>query len=107
MDAAAIEEIFQSVAPVTIKKFFGGKGVYAQGVIIGCEFEGEMLLKADEKSAPQFEAAGCKQWSYGHNKSGKQVKMPYWSIPESAFDDADEMAKWVRLGLDAEVRAKK
>jgi DNA transformation protein and related proteins len=47
MDKAAIEEIFQSVAPVTVKKFFGGTGVYAHGVIIGCVFEGDLLLKAD------------------------------------------------------------
>ena len=70
MDKAAIEEVFQSVAPVTVKKFFGGTGVYAHGVIIGCVFEGDLLLKADAASAPQFEAAGCKQWAYEHNKTG-------------------------------------
>jgi DNA transformation protein and related proteins len=103
---AAIEEMFQSVGPVTIKKFFGGKGVYAQGVIIGCEFDGDLLLKADAQAAPQFEAAGCSQWTYEH-KSGKPVKMPYWSVPEDAFDDPDIMANWVRLALEAGLRAKK
>ncbi len=106
MDAAAIEEIFQAVGPVTIKKFFGGKGVYAGGVIMACEFEGDLLLKADAETAPLFEAAGCTQWAYEH-KSGKPVKMPYWSIPDNAYDDPDEMAKWVFLALDAGRRAKK
>ena len=106
MDKAAIEEIFQSVAPVTVKKFFGGTGVYARGVIIGCVFDGDLLLKADAATAPQFEAARCQQWGYEHNKTGKQVKMPYWSIPEDAFDDPDVMANWVRLALDAGLRAK-
>jgi DNA transformation protein and related proteins len=104
---ALAEEIFQSIAPVTTKKFFGAIGVYAQGVIIGCLFDDDIMLKADSFSAPQFEAAGCKQWAYEHNKTGKQVKMPYWSIPEDAFDDPDVMATWVKLALDAGLRAKK
>ena len=107
MDNAAIEEVFKSVAPVTVKKFFGGTGVYSHGVIIGCVFDGDLLLKADSATAPQFEAAGCKQWGYEHNKTGKQVKMPYWSIPEDAYDDPDVMATWVKLALDAGMRAKK
>jgi DNA transformation protein len=31
--------------------------------------------------------------------------MPYWSIPDDAFDDPDIMARWVRLAYEAAVRA--
>jgi DNA transformation protein len=33
--------------------------------------------------------------------------MPYWSIPEDAFDDPDEMARWVRLAYEAALRSDK
>ncbi|WP_131195401.1 TfoX/Sxy family protein [Lichenihabitans psoromatis] len=102
MDKAVIEEMFLALGPVTIKRLFGGKGVYHEGRIIAVEVAGEMLLKADPISAPAFEAAGARRWAYTDRK-GKAVGMPYWSIPEEAFDDPDIMAHWVRLA-DAAAR---
>ena len=31
--------------------------------------------------------------------------MPYWSIPDSAMDDPDEMAEWARKAHEAGRRA--
>ncbi len=58
MDNIEIEEMFQALGPVTIKRMFGGKGVYHMGRIVAVEVNSEMLLKADEISGPEFEAAG-------------------------------------------------
>ncbi|QFY60219.1 TfoX/Sxy family protein [Rhizobium grahamii] len=104
MDAAAIEEMFQGLGPVTIKRMFGGKGIYHLGRIIAIELRGEMLLKADEVSSAEFAEAGASQWVY-EGKKGTPVKMPYWSIPDDAFDDPDLMARWVRLAYEAALRA--
>ncbi|AVA21712.1 TfoX/Sxy family protein [Rhizobium sp. CB3171] len=106
MDNIEIEEMFQALGPVTIKRMFGGKGVYHMGRIVAVEVSDEMLLKADEISAPEFEAAGARRWAY-EGKKGKPVNMPYWSIPDDAFDDPDIMARWVRLAYEAAVRAEK
>lgn len=105
MDRDAIEEMFQALGPVTIKRMFGGKGIYHQGRILALEVSDEILLKADEESAPDFAAAGSRQWSY-EGRHGKPVKMPYWSIPDEAFDDPDEMAVWVRRAYEAALRAR-
>lgn len=104
MDAAAIEEMFQGLGPVTIKRMFGGKGIYHLGRIVAIELRGEMLLKADEVSSAEFAEAGASQWVY-EGKKGTPVKMPYWSIPDDAFDDPDLMARWVRLAYEAALRA--
>jgi len=104
MDNEAIHDMFDSLGPVTIRRMFGGKGIYHHGRILALEVDGEILLKADVETAPVFLAAGASQWVYeGKNKP---VKMPYWSIPDAALDDPDEMAKWVRLAYDAALRAK-
>lgn len=105
MDNAAIEEMFETLGPVKIRRMFGGKGIYFEGTILALEVGGEILLKGDAETAPEFEGAGSRQWAY--DGKGKPVKMPYWSIPESAFDDADEMAGWVRLAYAAALRSKK
>ncbi|WP_117191203.1 TfoX/Sxy family protein [Rhizobium terrae] len=104
MDNAGIEEMFEGLGPVSIRRMFGGKGIYHQGLIVAIDLRDEIMLKADDLSGPEFAAAGARQWAY-ENKKGKPVLMPYWSIPEEAFDDPDEMRKWVRLAYDAAIRA--
>jgi len=105
MDRLEIEDLFSGLGPVTIRRMFGGKGVYHQGLIVAIELRDELLLKADAVSAPDFAAAGARQWAYEGKKSGKPVLMPYWSIPVDAYDDPDVMARWTRLAYEAALRA--
>jgi DNA transformation protein len=103
MENTDIEEMFAALGAVTIKRMFGGKGVYHQGRIVAVVVRGEMLLKGDDISGPEFEAAGAKRWAY-EGKKGKPINMPYWSIPEDAYDDPDIMAHWVKLAYAAALR---
>lgn len=106
MDNTDIEDMFQSLGPVTIKRMFGGKGIYHMGRILALEVGDEILLKADDVSASEFEAAGARRWAY-EGKKGKAINMPYWSVPDDAFDDPDIMARWVGLAYQAALRADK
>lgn len=103
MDNEEIEEIFASLGAVTIKRLFGGKGIYHRGLIVGAVMSGEILLKADAETAPRFLAARATQWTYEFRR-GKTVLMPYWTIPVDAFDDPDLLATWVRLAFAAASR---
>ncbi len=103
MDNAAIEEMFEAVGPVTIRRMFGGKGIYARGIIFALELRGELMLKGDDDSAALLEQAGAKRWRY-EGRSGRLVAMPYWTVPDEALDDPDMMAKWARIALDAAIR---
>ncbi|MBB4064661.1 TfoX/Sxy family protein [Gellertiella hungarica] len=105
MDNDHIEEIFTALGPVTIRRMFGGKGVYCDGHILAVVYKGELLLKADEETAPLFADAGAVQWAY-LSKTGKTAHMPYWSIPDEALDDPDEMTVWARRAYEAALRAK-
>lgn len=106
VDAEAIRDLFSGLGPVTIKRMFGGKGIYHRGVIFAIDLGSEeLMLKADETSAPDFEAAGAKQWVYTHAKTGKTAHMPYWTVPDEALDDPDVMADWARKAYEAGVRA--
>ncbi len=103
MDDTEIEEMFSALGPVAVRRMFGGKGIYHRGRIVAIELRDGILLKADAVSAPAFEAAGATRWAYS-GKTGKAVNMPYWSIPDDAFDDPDIMAHWVRLAYAAALR---
>ena len=105
MDPDDIQDLFRAVGPVDIRRMFGGKGIYREGLIIGIELDGELLLKADAASAPDFEAAGSKQWTYVGKRHGKRVAMPYWTVPDGALDDPDEMKVWAGKAWEAAPRA--
>ena len=107
MDNDAIIDLFSGLGAFRNRRMYGGKGVYFDGVIIAVELRGELMLKADAETAPDFEAAGCRQWTYVGSRHGKLVAMPYWSVPDGALDDADEMAPWARKAYEAGLRAGK
>lgn len=104
-DNIEIEEFFAGLGAVRIKRLFGGRGIYFEGLIVGIVRQsGELLLKADAESAPRFEAAGATQWTHV-DRRGKTSSMPYWTIPADAFDDPESMADWVKLAFGAAKRA--
>ena len=105
MDPDDIRDLFRSVGPVTIRRMFGGKGVYVDGLIVAVDLRGELMLKGDAEAGPLYEQAGSKRWSYTHRKTGREVLMPYWPIPSSAFDDPDEAERWARIALGAAIRS--
>lgn len=103
MEDDDLRDLFSGLGRVSIRRMFGGKGIYFEGRIVALDLVDEVVLKADAVSAPLFAAEGCRQWSY-EGKSGA-VAMPYWSIPDSALDDPDEMARWARTAYEAALRA--
>ncbi len=76
---------------------------YADGRIIAVVVDGELFLKTDQLSAPRFEEAGARRWTYA--REGRlPVAMPYHSLPDDAWDDADRMAEWAMLAVGAALR---
>nr|WP_316654319.1 TfoX/Sxy family protein [uncultured Gellertiella sp.] len=105
MENDDIHDLFRGLGEVTIRKMFGGKGIYHQGRILAVVVDGALLLKADAETAPAFVEAGCSQWGY-ESRSGKKAHMPYWTVPDAALDDPDDMAVWARRAYEAALRAR-
>ena len=103
MDASSILELFEPVAHVTVRRMFGGHGIYADGSIVAIEAEGIIWMKADAITLPIFERHGLKPFTY--SKSGKTFSMSYRALPHSAYDDPDELRVWLLLAQEASSRA--
>ncbi|MFN3765166.1 MAG: TfoX/Sxy family protein [Aliihoeflea sp.] len=103
MQPADLIDMFAEFGPVTVRRMFGGHGIYYQGRIIALHSFDEVWLKADGESAPEFAAAGSRQWVY--EGKGKPALMPYWSVPDAALDDPAELAEWARKADAASRRA--
>ncbi|HEX2134393.1 MAG TPA: TfoX/Sxy family protein [Microvirga sp.] len=104
MDPESIQDLFQELGPVRVRRMFGGHGIYAGDQIFGIEIGGEIYLKADGATRPAFEAAGSRPFTYEKGE-GRSVVMSYWLMPSEAADDPSEAARWARLALDAGRRA--
>lgn len=106
MDDGFLQDLFSSVGPISIRKMFGGQGIYADGRIIAVVLSsGDLYVKGDADSAPTYEARGMPKWTYTNTKSGSTSSMPYWRVSETALDDADEMADLARLATETALRA--
>ena len=98
-----VREHFAALGPIEIKRMFGAGAVYSHGLIFALLDDGVVWLKADEINAPLLQGAGARQFTYP-TKGGTQMAMAYWSLPESALDDADEAVDWARQSIDAALR---
>ena len=109
MDPEFIRELFAPFGAVTVKRMFGGAGIWSDGLMFALVFDGAIFLKVDETSIPDFEREGSKPFVYTRAKSKGRVgraSLSYWRLPERLYDDPDELAVWARRALAIAERKK-
>jgi DNA transformation protein and related proteins len=97
-------ELFAAFGPVTIRRMFGGLGVYAEDVMFALSYDGAIYLKADDHTVSSFQQSGSTPFTYA-TKDGKRAVMSYWRMPDQLYDDTDELARWAREAVAAAHRA--
>jgi len=100
VDEEFIRELFQPFGIVTMRRMFGGAGLYADGIMFGLVSGGQIYLKADVAMVPQFEREGCGPFEYA-TKSGKRALTSYWRLPDRLYDDGQELSQWAGQALAA------
>ena len=100
VDVEFIHDLFQSFGAVTVRRMFGGAGLFADGVMFGLVSGGQIYLKADATTVTCFEREQCEPFEYA-TKNGKRTLTSYWRLPDRLYDDADELAQWARQALAA------
>ncbi len=98
-----LRDALAGLGPVSVRRMFGGAGIYADGVMFGLIADDTLYLKADGETKGAFEAEGL--GPYGYGGPGKRIDLPYWRAPERLLDDAEEMVEWARVALGVARRA--
>ncbi len=109
MDPEFIRELFLPFGLVTVKRMFGGAGIWSKGSMFGLVFDSAIFLKVDEASIPDFEREGSKPFVYTRAKSKGRVgraSLSYWRLPERLYDDPEELAVWAGRALAIAQRKK-
>ncbi|UVF17755.1 TfoX/Sxy family protein [Microvirga terrae] len=105
MDAEDVRDIFRGFGPVSIRRMFGGQGVYQGELMFALVASDEIYLKVDEESVGFFRAQGSQPFTF-QTRDGRTTLTSYWRMPESALDDPDEAAELAIMALAAARRAK-
>jgi DNA transformation protein and related proteins len=109
MDSDFIVELFAPFGRVTVRRMFGGAGLFAEGLMFGLVFDGAIFLKVDDASIPDFEREGSVPFVYTRAKSAGRVgrhSLSYWRLPERFYDDPEELASWARRAFAIAERRK-
>jgi DNA transformation protein and related proteins len=93
-----IEELFAAFGPVSVRRLFGGAGLYADGVMFAIFSHDFVYLKADDTTAEAFKREGCGPFTYA-TKEGERSLGSYWRIPDRLYDDSEELARWATAAL--------
>jgi DNA transformation protein len=102
-DPEAIRELFSTFGAVSVRRMFGGHGVFADGIMFALESDGELYLKADDLTIPKLAAENSEPFVY--KARGREIALSYWKLPERLYDELDEFAGFARDAFGAAQRA--
>jgi len=109
VDPEFINDLFAPFGPVTVRRMFGGAGIYREGLMFALVFDGAIFLKVDDASIRDFEREGSRPFVYTRAKSpGKigRASLSYWRLPERLYDDPEDLARWAERALAIAQRKK-
>ena len=102
LSAGRVDQVLDLFAPLgdlSTRRMMGGVCIYHDGTIFAIVMrDGGLWLKATGPMVAEVAAAACTRWSYAR-ADGRQIAMPYWSMPDGAEDDPEIACDWARRTL--------
>jgi DNA transformation protein and related proteins len=92
-----IVELFSVFGPVTVRRMFGGAGIYADETMFGLIADGVIYLKSGDSNVAMFEAEGLPPFTF--MRKGERMVTSYRRMPDRLYDDPEELAVWARGAL--------
>ena len=82
--------------PVTVRRMFGGAGVFRDGVMFALIDDEVLYLQGRSNDQGCISRPRASTPSLTRPRSSPRTVMSYWRAPERCLDDPDEMADWCR-----------
>lgn len=103
-DPHRFDDLFFGFGHVSLRRMFGGEGIYTGDQIVGLVVDDQIYLKTGDGNRTDYLAEGCKPFSFRRGK--KITATSYYAVPERLLDDPEEFAAWVRKAHAAAIAAK-
>jgi DNA transformation protein len=86
-------------AEVSVRRMFGGAGLYRDGKMFGLIADDVAYLKVDDTNRDDFVKAGSAPF-LPYPEKIKSTVMSYFEIPADVLEDPDELARWAERSWD-------
>jgi len=83
---------------VTVKRMFGGAGIYYDGLIFGLFADDVLYFKVDDSNRSDYERVGMEPFQPFDDKP---MVMQYYEVPVDILEDRELLADWARKALVA------
>jgi len=93
MDSEFLRELFESFRPVSIRRMFGGAGVFADGLMFALVVDDVIYLKTDDGNRADFDAENLPPFRY-RRAGAMRALTSYRRMPDRLYDDPEELAQW-------------
>ena len=97
-----VVETLRAFGPVSVRRMFGGWGLYHEGVFFALIARDVLYLKADERNARDFDKLGLEPFEF--EKRGETIATSYRRAPDEALEDPRVMARWAKSAYGAALR---
>lgn len=101
-----VQEVFAPFGRVSVKRFFGGGGVYLGDTMFAAIFNDQIYLKADAETRAAFEAEGCEEFVWRNPKTKMVWNSAYFTMPAALFEDEDALKLWAGRAHQVALKAK-
>lgn len=100
-----VEDLLEPLGGVSIRRMFGGYGIFKDGVMFALIVDDRLYLKSDHETRARFEAEGLEAFLY--ERGGRAIRMSYHRAPDEGFDDPALLLDWVAGALGAAWRQRR
>ncbi|MGQ0677985.1 MAG: TfoX/Sxy family protein [Rhodospirillales bacterium] len=101
---AHLVDLMSGLGPISVRRMFGGAGLYHLGAMFALVFDDTLYLKVDDLNRPDFEEAGMGAFTY--DAGGGPISMSYYQAPPEAMEDGELMRAWALKAVAAALGAK-
>jgi len=105
-DSRRFDDLFQFFGPVTVRRMFGGEGIFVDDLMIGIVVSDQIYLKTSDSNRADFEAEGAKPFTYIRGKERNATSLSYFTVPDRLLDDPEEFGRWARKAHDVALAAR-
>jgi TfoX/Sxy family transcriptional regulator of competence genes len=88
------------MGPVEVGRFFGGAGLALDGRQFGFVMKGDLYLRVDDRSRPDFENRGEGPFTY-RTRYRTVTVASYYRVPDDVAASPDELSRWAVEALRA------
>lgn len=100
-----LHDQFADLGEFSVRRMFGGQGLYWRGHFFGLVAEDTVYLRTDADNRPDYESRNLTPFKPWEDRS--VVLKAYYPLPEDVLDDAELASEWARKAVDAAIAADK